>query len=403
MPTAQGEFLLNDVDADRDDGSATDFDLHGLVGIRLTDANASDRAAVARQVGPIAAKLSRDPDIVIRFVKQLPTQSPLHFVGVGDAAFADDAFLILRAKHKAPGRVQIDFDAVGGQCEIVAEHGLPAIPLLIAIINLTVLARGGLALHASAFRYEGTNTLVMGWAKGGKTELLLAFIERGAEYIGDEWIYVDPEGTRMFGIPEPIRVWHWHLSQLPQYRRHVTRRTRIKLAALHQAHRFVSTVVEGAHARTLNTLHWLRPIADLIDRQRYAFLHPESAFGRSIGSLSGSIDRVIFVGSTDDGVTRLAETTPAWIADRMAFSLQEERSGFDSFYRRFRFAYPERANPLIDRAAQIETARLRQMLDRRPCHVLLHPYPPSIAALFAAAAPLFSPRNTGPRDEALDR
>jgi hypothetical protein len=371
-----------------DHAALTEFDLHGMVGIRLIDATPRDRATVARQLGPIAARLRRDPDIVIRFVDRLATASPLHLIGV-DAAFADDAFMILRSKHKSPARVQIAFDAIGTQCEIVAEHGIPAIPLLIAIINLTVLARGGLALHASAFRYQGTSTLVMGWAKGGKTETLLAFIQQGAEYIGDEWIYISADGSRMFGIPEPIRVWHWLLSQLPQYRSHVGARTRIRLAALRQAHGFISSLAEGSPARMMMTLQKLRSVADLIDRQRYAFLRPESAFGRNLGSLSGSIDRVIFASSTDDGVTRVATTSGAWIADRMAFSLREERSALDSYYRRFRFAFPDRANPLIDGATALERRRLRQMLENRPCHALYHPYPPSIAELFRAVAPLF--------------
>ena len=45
-----------------------DFDLHGLVAIRLVGATPRDAAAVARQLGPVQAVVDREPDLVIRFV-----------------------------------------------------------------------------------------------------------------------------------------------------------------------------------------------------------------------------------------------------------------------------------------------------------------------------------------------
>ena len=78
-----------------------DFDLHGLVGVRLIGATQREVNAVGRQLGPIQRPLNRDPDITIRFVDRLTTSSPLRYLGVDDAAFTDDAFLVLRSKHKA--------------------------------------------------------------------------------------------------------------------------------------------------------------------------------------------------------------------------------------------------------------------------------------------------------------
>ena len=76
---------------------AVDFDLHGMVGIRLLDATAADRATIVRQLGPIAATLHREPDIVIRFVDRLTPQSPMRILSVGEAGYSDDAFFILRS------------------------------------------------------------------------------------------------------------------------------------------------------------------------------------------------------------------------------------------------------------------------------------------------------------------
>ena len=147
------------------DGTAIDYDLHGLAGVRVVGATARDAAAVDRQLGPIRGPLRRDPDIVVRFVDHLDVEGPLRLLGVDDAGFTDDAFLVLRARHKARARVLIPLDRIGRRCEIVCERGLPAVPLLIATLNLTVLARGALPLHASAFFHDGCGVVVTGWSK----------------------------------------------------------------------------------------------------------------------------------------------------------------------------------------------------------------------------------------------
>lgn len=360
-----------------------DFDVHGLVGIRLVDASPEERAAVGSQLGPVARRLDREPDIVVRFVDRL-RNDPLRLIGVGETGYSGDSFLILRSRHKTPARVELALDTVGGRCEIVCERGLPSVPLLLPIINLTALAKGGLALHASAFRFRERGVLVTGWSKSGKTETLLAFLEQGARYIGDEWIYLDPDGESMYGIPEPVRVWDWHLDQLPHYRRALRPSVRWRLRAL----RLGSGV--------LRTLATPLPRADLIrlqaliERQRYAFLPPETSFAGG-GSLDRSaVDRVFFLVNAESAATRVERVNPQWIAERMAFSMEEERERLMAAYRQFRFAFPERVNPFLEGARALEADRLSGFLESVPCYAVSHPYPPSLAGLFDAMAPLVS-------------
>ena len=132
-----------------------EYDLHGFVGIQLVNALPGDVKIVARQLGPIRKSLAREPDIVIRFVERLSNSSRVRYVGLNEAGFTNDAFLVLRSDHKSRAVVQIPFDQIGKKCEIVCERGLVAIPLLIAIINLTALGKGLLPMHASAFTYKG--------------------------------------------------------------------------------------------------------------------------------------------------------------------------------------------------------------------------------------------------------
>src|SRR5215471_5311012 len=104
-----------------------DFDLHGIVGIRLLNATDKDIATLKKQLGPIQSSLTRSPDIVISFVDQIQLRSSVRYLGVDEVGFTDDSFLIFRGKHKARIKTQIPFDKIGTeQCEIVCESGLPA-------------------------------------------------------------------------------------------------------------------------------------------------------------------------------------------------------------------------------------------------------------------------------------
>lgn len=364
-----------------------DYDLHGLAGVRLIDAAPGDVAAVTRQLGPIQAPLARDPDIVIRFVDHLPTASRVRYLGVDEAGFTDHAFLVLRSKHKARARVQIPFQHIGNQCEIVCERGLPGVPLLIPILNLTVLNKGALPLHASAFTYNGVGVLATGWSKGGKTETLLAFAARGAEYIGDEWVYVSGDGRRMCGIPEPIRVWDWHLQDLPQYRTLVGRGDRARLRTIKLVQSVDRAMPQGVR-HTFFPARMMSRITPVLKQQLYVDIHPKRLFGSRFGTLSGTFDRLFFVVSHDLPDVTVQPIDPQEVARRMVFSLQHERLDFMAYYLKFRFAFPDAANPLIECAEELQRDRLARVLAGKDAYAVYHPYPVPIPSLFDAISPL---------------
>lgn len=361
--------------------SSADFDLHGTVGIRLLNATHKDIAAVNRQLGPIRSQLNRTPDITIRFVDHLATTSHLRFLGVEDAAFTDDAFLVLRGKNKSRVKVQIPFEQVGGTCEITCERGAPAVPLLIPIINLTALAKGVLPLHAAAFRYENRGALVTGWSKGGKTETLLAFATHGAHYVGDEWIYISQDGKTMHGIPEPVRLWDWHLKSLPQYWPRLSAAERARMRTLRLMLKGLEQV-EGAEKAAPAKL--MRQIKPLLKEQQHVNLPPHLLFDQPSEVLSTSLDKLLFVASHAAPDIVVQAVSPQVVAERMVFSLQEERMPFLSYYHKFRFAFPEKVNSLMEQTEVMERALLNKMLADKEAYEVFHPYPFEIPALYDA-------------------
>jgi hypothetical protein len=356
----------------RETEALLDFDLHGLVSIKLVRPSPSDTAAVRRQLGPVEASVEREPDIVIRFVDRLERSSPIRYIGVDDAGFTDDAFLVLRSRHKSSARVKIDFSQIGGPTEIVCERGLAAVPFLVPILNLTLLAKGVLPLHASAFIHEGTGVVATGWSKGGKTEALLAFAAHGAEYVGDEWVYVTSDGSRVHGIPEPIRIWHWQLRQLPQYERLIGTGQRTRLNALELA---------------LRAQKWRHPrpgrVSALLKRQQYVDVDPERLFGR-LGAMTAPFDRLFFLVGHERSEVTAEPIDPSEVARRMTFSLLHESLDLTAAYLKYRFAFPNSSSHLVDHAATLQRDAIGRVLAGKPTFAVHHPYPVSLDALFNA-------------------
>ncbi len=363
-----------------------DFDLHGLAGVRLVGAGDDDVAVVARQLGPLPRTLDREPDITIRFVDAVELGSRLRYLGAREAGWTDDHFYVLRSR-KAPAVVRLPMDRIGGPCEIVCERGLPAIPFLIAILNLTVLANGALPVHAAAFEMDGVGTLVTGWSKGGKTEMLMAAADAGARYIGDEWVYLTTAG-RMYGIPERIRLWDWHLSQLADARRQLSVADRLKLRGIPVLRR-LDRMTPG-RIRRLPPNRLLHRAMPILEGQLHVDVAPDRLFGE-LGDLSGPLDRILFVVSAAGPETTVEPIDPLEVAARMTASLMYERRDLAWLLLEARFAHPGLRNEHLETFE----ARQRDLLERifagRPAFQVTHPYPVDLRAMFDAVRPVLGP------------
>jgi hypothetical protein len=359
--------------------------LPGLVRVRLLDPEPRDAAAVARQLGPTQAPVAGEADLTIRFVDRIAPSSRLRLLGAHEAAFTDDGFLVLRAKHKARARVLVPLDRVGRPCEVVCEHGAPAVPLLIPILNLTVLAGGSLPLHAAAFVDDGVGAVVTGWSKGGKTEALLSFVDAGATYVGDEWVYLSGDGRTVTGIPEPIRVWDSHLRTVPHHWRNVPLGARARLRSIRAARDLVDRLPPGARRSKPGRL--AERALPLLEGQAHVDLAPAGLLGATAGAASGPFDRLFWVVSAERPDIVVEQVDPRSVAERMVFSLQYERLDLMGWYHRFRYAFPDAANPLLETAEELERKLLLQVVDATPAWLVEHPYPVDIPALHDAMSP----------------
>jgi hypothetical protein len=359
--------------------SCIDFQLHDVVRLRLVNGSAADVAAIQRQLGLHVSTDQQQPDFVIRFEDVLADGHGTRILGNWEAGYNDDSFFILRGAHGYPIAVQLPMERLGMPCEIQCRPGLPAMPLLGSIVNLFALAKGFLPLHASAFLYEEQSILVTGWTKGGKTEALLGFAEQGATYVGDEWIFIDPRSDTMRGVPQPIHLWDWHLDS-PGQRASLRRSQRFKLAVLRQLHERLKSIAG-----------WQTPIAktaqrlsECVARQRHVRQTPRRLFGDRIAHVVHCPATVFFMASHESREVEVRPMAIDDIAARMAVSLEHEFGALASCYRQFRFAFPERANALIDQLPALLRLRLAEAFQEKEGMAVWHPYPVSPGALFRA-------------------
>jgi len=360
-----------------DSGNAVDFDIHGLVGVRLVGPSPTNVAAVSAQIGPPSSSVLRRPDIVVRYVDHLSTGT-LRYVDLGKTASSKAGFIVF-PEGDGEGKVSIPFEQIGSDCEIFCERRVGWVPLLIPIINLTALKQHGcVPIHASAFVHQGTGVLVAGWVKSGKSEALLAFSQHGATYVGGEWVLLSCDGNTMYGLPGTFRMWDWQRRKL-SHLQHIG-----GTAGTFRLIRFLDAVQRGM-PRGLASFGPLKLLCEgmpALRRQLNFRVEPKAIFGDRCGHLTGHPDK-IFIGMVHSDERVLIEPAePATVADQLACALEFELTSLMSHYRAFKFAFPERRNEFLEKVHNLLRDGLRQALRAKDIYTLYHPYPVSFRDLF---------------------
>lgn len=372
--------------------SVVDYDIHGVVGVRLVNPTAADTRAVAGQLGPATGPLEREPDIVVRFQERVPVSS-LTYLGL-DAGYADDGYYIL-SSGKAPARARIPFEELGDRCEIICESGARSVPLLIDIINMTFLGKDHLPLHASAFMYNGVASVLTGWAKGGKTECMLAFANHGAAYVADEWTIFSARGDQMFGIAEPIRLWQWHFEHVPGLRSHISRQKKILFRGINGVDRLHGLLSRVPFVRTSFPVRLLEEALPAFRRQLNARFLPAVLFNNRLHPRA-TPDKVFLVMSHDRPDIVVEPCDASGIAERMLSSNRFEQLRFFEHYHAFTFAFPDRRNDFVETLYDRQGELLRQVFQGKEAYRVLHPYPVEFEELFQAMAPYCERKGSAP-------
>lgn len=376
-----------------------DYDIHGLLGMRLINPSPSDAARVGSALGIPPKAFSGKAGIVIRFVDALSSGGPLRRLGRDDVGFTEHEFIILRGRGLARARAQFRFEDVGGVIEIVCESGLPSVPLLRPLINFAMLGRGIVPVHAAAFELEGRGILVTGWSHGSKTGSLLACMASGARFVGDEWVYLDPARDRMVGLPDHLEARSWYLRDLPQFRSRVALKERLRVAIAQLGSRLLAPLVPQAELRNSLVAKTVRVVHQALVDQQSIVLKPTCLFGAEACTLEARLDVAIVTISHDDSEVRVEPASMEKVARQMAVSFVFEHSNSLSCYQKYRFSFPERRNQMLDDVEEIYFSHALQALSAKCAVTMLHPYPVSTNLLRETVLDLIkNGRTTGVSD-----
>ncbi len=360
-----------------------EFDIHGVLGIRLVDPSPSDVAAVSTQLGPLQRPLLRAPDITLRFVRYLPTPRLRH-LGIKQNGFTDDAFFVF-GEGENGAKARIPFDQVGAPCEIVCESGLRSVPLLMPILGLTALAKGCVALHASAFVYNGVGVLVAGSAASGKTTTLLGFASRGAEFIGEDWVVLSGDGQKMCGLPRDIEL-SPSLLEIPPHVRRAIKPSKLWPYEGVRCLRRMQGILGGKRDSTF-LQQALRKAMTAIQHRVALKVRPQDIFGSRVGSLIGKPEKLFLLISHEDPSVQVESTPPSEMARRLAHLGQHEQMRFNEHYLAFKFAFPEAENTFVEQSSTYQYGVLSRALMGKETYTVRHPYPLTFSALYEAIKP----------------
>jgi hypothetical protein len=368
--------------AARSSPSVVDYDIHGLVGIRLIDPSPRDVLGVSAQIGPDRA-LTREPDFTIRFIDEVRPSGPVKWIEPHEIGFTDEGFFLFTANSRAGPVARLSLDASTRGWEMQCRSGLRAVPLLLPLVDLIMWTKGVFAVHASAFTYKGTGVLVAGWARSGKTTSLLAFMARGASYIGDDRVYLRVGENDLYGLAQPIALRAWHLRELPRYARIVGWRGRSRLRM------FAALDLVASKAAAADRVDGVRDLARrvaAVAADASVSVPPHRLFGEC--SLEGRLDKAFLAIAYDRPDVRVEPLDPGRFAQRLMFSLRAERLRIWSFCLAFRFAFPDQLGSFIEAAGNTEEETLASALELSETYALYHPFPVPVEAVHDAIAPI---------------
>lgn len=367
-----------------------DYDIHNIVGIRVINPSENDLKLISNNYGEHLKELNREPDITIKFISSLETPD-LVFIGLENAGFNKDGYYIL-SSGRSKLKVKIPFEKIGQPIEIICQSGSPGIPLLNHIINLSFLSKNYIPLHASAFRYNKKNAVVMGWSKGGKTESLLAFGNKDAEYIGDEVVMLSERGDEMFGIPAAVTVWEW---QFKQARKLIPKLSKNKKSLFSLIH-FIESVYNFLKKTFLKNSFVTKVIAESLPafkRQLNFRVTPKYIFKDKIYKEKAYPDKIILIMSHDSEEIKVESCSIEEVIDRMINSHEYEMSTFIQHYNTFKFAFPHLNNQFLENVIKHHSELLKTALAGKEAFKVLHPYPVSFERLFNEMNIIFRDNN----------
>ena len=363
-------------------GTSVDFDVRGAVGVRLLDGSESDVACVRRQLGGPTGPLGRAPDVVVRFVDELPLQGAT-LVSSRASSFTEEGFLIMQ-ESRSGLQAQVPLWELGGACEIVCESGMRSVPLLLEAVKMAALKKGIVPLPASAFEFEGIGVLVIGGERSGRTTSLLAFARHGGLFVADDLVFVRADGREMFGLDTALTVTTEQVAELPNGEAAISAADVTRVALFERLEGLRQWAFEGASTGSLRE-RLGRRVEHLLRQRLTIECRPASLFSNAV--LPSAEPRQVFLTLLHDAPDiRVKGVTTEEFIDRLANLLQADDLPLLGRHLDYRMAALGQPEAFIDRAHELRHTLLERAFAGKEAFVIRRPPGVHLEALFRAMA-----------------
>jgi hypothetical protein len=369
-----------------------DYDIHGVLGLRLIDPTPSLARLVARQLDPWRpGPLASEPDVSIASLQTIPARGSHYRLGdAGDSQeceFSDSEFIL----RKGTMAISLPFASVGSGC-VIGWSGRSGMRRLLIdyvrpALQISLLPKDRLALHSAAVAYEGKGILLAGWAESGKTEAMLGFLQAGAAFVSDKWTIVDGDGSTIRHFPTPITVRNWMIDLIPGLQDRLKGMELLRARAAGLATSVLR--VEALSRAPLTT--GAKGLAELAGR---VSVTPSQLLGTNTdggsqwhATPSAPLECLFLLVTSGEDRIAVREADVPEVASRLADCAAYERRAFFGLYQRFRYAFPGRRNRLIEEAREAESRTLAKALESKRVFVVEAPFPFDPSALHRAIQP----------------
>ncbi len=256
------------------------------------------------------------------------------------------------------------------------------------VLQLALLGRGCVAVHAAAVEVAGRAVLLAGWSESGKTEVALALLEQGAAFLSDKWTVLDSDGSASV-FPIGVGVRRWALRYLPRLAHSLPPNARRQLRAA----AFAASVSRPARRATAGTGARGR-VGELfeqglamVDRAALTPSELRAAYGQHDDpGRKVPLGLVVLLTSTPADEVSARPVSPEWAAARLARAAAYERRELFSLLQRRAYAEPLAEADSVAEAIAAERRLLEPLLTEVPAVEVRTAFPSDPRAAAAVLA-----------------
>lgn len=331
--------------------------------VRVEGADSAAMEGLARQLHAVPGERPREPDLVVRWVDELPAAEPEVLAGP-DAGARGETFFVRRSPGGPRATMPFGEHLLGTSMDV--ERGSDPVPLLDSLAHVVALEQGAFPLHGVVVRHQERGIAVTGWSRSGKTAALMGLLASGAIPVATEWAY--PQDRRWYGDDTPARLRPHHLEDLPDAIASPPWRTRASLRSFRAA---------ASAAKRLN-----RAGGTAVARRLESRTYVDVALAERAGH--APLDQLFLLLRTDRAGVCIRPAPVAELAPRLRESLLEDLAPLTAAHRRFRHLCPNTPPGPLDRLPDLIDASLDSLLGAVRGHVIETPYPPDPRELATA-------------------